>query len=407
MTSRLAFRWTLRLGCAAAIGLAALGCASTDLTPATKSPTGLVLEEDERRIWNRAREEQETLRRARVEYDDPALKAYVNAVAQRVAPAEVRRAGIALDARIIKNPALNAFMYPNGTMYVHTGILARMENEAQLATLLAHEMTHATHRHAVRRFRDIRNKTDFMAGFSVVTLPFGYWGLLANLLGTLGMVASVYGYSQDMEREADAEGFQLMVQAGYDPREAPKLFRHLKLWVEEEDKPEPFFFNTHPRLVERIASYDEIIAKNAQLFSRPEPLRIGEEAFLSHTRRMVLDNAALDLSAGRFLQAQKGCQKVLSLDPENARATFLMGETYRIQNDPQKFAEAIWLYQRAIALDPTYPDPHRGLGTLHYHDRQSAQATAEFQQYLQLAPAAADRVHIQSLIESLQKEVQK
>jgi predicted Zn-dependent protease len=298
-------------------------------------------------------------------------------------------------------------MYPNGTMYVHTGILARMENEAQLATLLAHEMTHATHRHAVRRFRDIRNKTDFMAGFSVVTLPFGYWGLLANLLGTLGMVASVYGYSQDMEREADAEGFQLMVQAGYDPREAPKLFRHLKLWVEEEDKPEPFFFNTHPRLVERIASYDEIIAKNAQLFSRPEPLRIGEEAFLSHTRRMVLDNAALDLSAGRFLQAQKGCQKVLSLDPENARATFLMGETYRIQNDPQKFAEAIWLYQRAIALDPTYPDPHRGLGTLHYHDRQSAQATAEFQQYLQLAPAAADRVHIQSLIESLQKEVQK
>jgi predicted Zn-dependent protease len=198
MTPRSTTGWKVRLGCAVAVGLAAAGCASTALPPATKSPTGLVLEEDERRIWNRAREEQEKLRRAHVEYDDPALKTYVNAVAQQVAPAEVRQAGILLDVRIVKNPALNAFMYPNGTMYVHTGILARMENEAQLATLLGHEMTHATHRHAVRQFRDLRNKTDFMAGFSVVTLPFGYWGLLANLLGSLGMVASVYGYSQDM-----------------------------------------------------------------------------------------------------------------------------------------------------------------------------------------------------------------
>jgi predicted Zn-dependent protease len=407
MTPRSTTGWKVRLGCALVIGLAAAGCASTTLPPATRSPSGLALEEDERRIWNRAGEEQEKLRRAHVEYDDPALKGYVNAVAQRVAPAEVAQAGIALDVRVIKNPALNAFMYPNGTMYVHTGILARMENEAQLATLLAHEMTHATHRHAVRQFRDMRNKADFMAGLSVATLPFGSLGLLANLLGSLGMVAAVYGYSQDLEREADAEGFQLMVRAGYDPREAPKLFRHLKQWVEDEDKPEPFFFNTHPRLAERIASYEDLIARNPQFLSRPEPLRIGEEAFLAHTRRMIFDDALLDLSAGRFLQAQKGFQKVLGLDPENARANFFMAETYRSQNDPKLFAEATWLYQRAIALDPTYADPHKGLGTLHYQARQSAEAAAEFQQYLQLAPVAADRGHIQSLIESLQKEVQK
>jgi predicted Zn-dependent protease len=198
-----------------------------------------------------------------------------------------------------------------------------------------------------------------------------------------------------------------MVRAGYDPREAPKLFRHLKQWVEDEDKPEPFFFNTHPRLAERIASYEDLIARNPQFLSRPEPLRIGEEAFLAHTRRMIFDDALLDLSAGRFLQAQKGFQKVLGLDPENARANFFMAETYRSQNDPKLFAEATWLYQRAIALDPTYADPHKGLGTLHYQARQSAEAAAEFQQYLQLAPVAADRGHIQSLIESLQKEVQK
>ena len=119
MTPRSTSGWMVCLGCAVAIGLAAVGCASTTLTPATKSPTGLVLEEDERRIWNRAGEEQETLRRAHVEYDDRALKAYVNEVAQRVAPAEVPQAGISLDVRIGKNPALNAFMYPNGTIRAH------------------------------------------------------------------------------------------------------------------------------------------------------------------------------------------------------------------------------------------------------------------------------------------------
>ncbi len=396
-----------RRGWMLAACLAAVGCASTALPPVTKSPSGLVLEEDERRIWNRAREEQEKLRRAHVEYDDPGLKAYLNAVAQRLVRDEASQAGFSLDVRIVKNPALNAFIYPTGTMYVHTGILARMENEAQLATLLAHEMTHASHRHAVRQFRDLRNKADILAGFSVVTVPFGSLGMLVHLLGAVGIMASVYGYAQDLEREADLEGFQAMVHAGYEPREAPKLFRHLKQWVEEEEKPEPFFFSTHPRLVERIASYEAIIVQSEPTLRRPEPMRIGEEAYLAHTRRMVLDNAALDLSAGRFLQAQKGFQKVLSLDPENARANFFMGETYRCQNNPKLFPEAIWLYNRAIALDPTYADPHKGLGNLHYQARQFDQAAAAFERYLQLAPDAPDRGHIRTLIQSLQGEVQQ
>jgi peptidoglycan/xylan/chitin deacetylase (PgdA/CDA1 family) len=54
------------------------------------------------------------------------------------------------------------FAFPNGVIYIHTGILARMDNEAQLATLLAHEMTHATHRHLVKQFRDIKIKQLFL-----------------------------------------------------------------------------------------------------------------------------------------------------------------------------------------------------------------------------------------------------
>jgi len=391
------FPWLL------AASLMAAGCATTALPPAGKDPGKLALEEDEGRLWNRAQEEQEQLRRARVEYHDPALRTYLNSVAQRVLPDEARQAGLSVDVHVIKNPSLNAFIYPNGVMYVHTGLLARMENEAQLATLLGHEMTHATHRHLARQFRDIQNKTAFMATLSVAGMPFGAWGMLASVLGQLGTIASVYGYSQDLEREADQEGFQLMVRAGYDPREAPKLFVHLKQWVEEEKKPEPFFFNTHPRLVDRIESYEEILRREGGALARGGPLRIGEEVFLVHTRRLLLDNALLDLQGGRFLQAQRGLEKFVALNPEDAPGHYFLAESYRRQNDPRLHPEAIRLYEGAIALDSAYADPYRGLGTLYYQAGQPSQAAQALERYLELAPTAPDRGYIQGLLEEVRK----
>ncbi|HSD51799.1 MAG TPA: tetratricopeptide repeat protein, partial [Candidatus Methylomirabilis sp.] len=286
---------------------------------------------------------------------------------------------------------------------IHTGLLARMENEAQLATLLGHEMTHATHRHLARQFRDIQNKTAFMATLSVAAMPFGVWGMLASVLGQLGAIASVYGYSQDLEREADQEGFQLMVRAGYDPREAPKLFMHLKQWVEEEKKPEPFFFNTHPRLVERIESYEAILKRDWEASSRRGTLQIGEDVFLVHTRRLVFDNALLDLQGGRFLQAQRGLRKFVALNPEDAPAHYFLAESYRHQNDLKLHPEAIRFYEEAIALDPGYADPFKGLGTLHFQAGQAAQAEAALERYLELAPTAPDRSYIQRLLEEVRK----
>ena len=62
----------------------------------------------------------------------------------------------------------------------------------------------------------------------MATLPFGAYGNLANLLGTVGAMAAVTGYSRELETEADNAGLVLMINAGYDPKEAPKLFIHLK-----------------------------------------------------------------------------------------------------------------------------------------------------------------------------------
>ena len=172
------------------------GCATTSLPPVTKD---FRLEDDERRLWLRSEEEQRVINRSGVIYRGEELEAYLNEIAEKLQPAEVFT-HIPFKVVVVRNPHLNAFIYPNGVLYVHSGILARIDNEAQLATLLAHEMTHATHRHLVKQFRDTKNKTAFLATISVTTAGLG------TLLGSIGTVAAITGYSREHETEADKEG---------------------------------------------------------------------------------------------------------------------------------------------------------------------------------------------------------
>ena len=238
--------------------LGILACATTDLPPVGEMPS-LQLQEDERRLWNRSAEEQKRLNNSNYLYDDPVVVDYLNEVAQYLVPDDIDEKGLSIEVKIIKNPLLNAFAYPNGVIYVHTGILSKMENEAQLATLLGHEMTHVTHRHTVENYRSVKNISAALATVQMASIPFGVYGDLANLLGSVGAMAAVTGYSRELETEADWLGLKLMVAAGYDPQEATKLFEHLKKDIEEQDIKEPFFFGSHPRLQERINNYTQFI----------------------------------------------------------------------------------------------------------------------------------------------------
>ena len=145
------------------------GCRTTSVPPVGEQGPQFTPENDERRLWEQARDEEHKLRDKATLYQDPILEDYLNQVAQRLEPPDVRQQeAIRIRVYAIKDPALNAFTYPTGSIYVHTGLLARLENEAQLGIVLGHEMTHATHRHALEFERSARNK---MIGFSIASLP--------------------------------------------------------------------------------------------------------------------------------------------------------------------------------------------------------------------------------------------
>jgi len=383
----------LLIGVLILMGLAA--CATTHV-PSVGELDSLQLQADEKRIWNRSGEEQRRLNNSTYIYRDPVLSAYVNEVAQNLIPEDLRGKGLSFQVWIIRNPLLNAFAYPNGAIYVHTGLLSKMENEAQLAALLGHEMTHVTHRHAVQNFRSVKNTTAVLATIQMASVPFGAYGGLANVLGSIGAMAAVTGYSRELETEADNEGLLLMVNAGYDPKEAPRLFMHLKQDVEQQEIKEPFFFGSHPRLQERIDNYNQSI----KITYSDSGGTKNSQRFMEIMSPVMLDNVTMDLSMGRFSSAQNGIERFLQLEPQNARAHYLMAELYRQRNDEADREKSIAEYKLSIAYDPSNPDPHKGIGLIFYKQARYPEAKAEFEKYLMLSPDADDAEYIQQYIQT-------
>jgi predicted Zn-dependent protease len=380
------------LGSALLSCLLFVGCATTSLPPVTHE---FKFQEDERRLWLRSEEEQNVINRSGVIYRDEELEAYLNEIARKLQPAEVFT-HIPFKVIVIKNYLLNAFIYPNGVLYVHTGILAKMDNEAQLATLLAHEMTHATHRHLVKRFRDIKNKTAFLSSISVTVGSVGAGiGNLATLIGALGTLGSVTGYSRELETEADMEGIKLMIKAGYDPEEAPKLFTHLKKEIEEEKEKEPFFFGTHPRLQERVENYENFL--KVQDKDKRGGIQ-NSEIFLEKMHKVILINSLLDLKAGRYKIAERGVEKYLAVKPDDPKAYCFLGEIFRQKAERGDLEEAKKHYQKAILIDPSYPDSYKGMGFIHYKQGEKELAEKSLKQYLSLSPQATDRPYIEEYL---------
>jgi tetratricopeptide (TPR) repeat protein len=379
------------------IGILAVGCAATDVQPINESfaPSG-----EEKMLWKQSLEAQEMMDKGDLLYEDTEMVAYLNEVARRLWPDNFARQNhMILDVQIIKDPQLNAFTFPNGKIYVHTGFLARMENEAQLATLLAHEMAHAINRDALASYHDLKNKTAFLNTLGVAAAGFGGYGDLATLAGSLVIVSSIAGYSQGLEAAADRFGLEQMIKAGYDPNEAPKMFSLLQEWLEINDINEPFFFGSHPRLEDRVRSYNFLLATEFKGVS-------GEKKGLTYQEKMkdiILLNSALNIKAGRFKVAEQDIWTYIDRQNESAEAFFLLGEICTQNDDDKDTDKAIEFYNYAVHLDAEFPKPYRELGLIYFKKDNKLEAEKNFSTYLKLAPDALDRGYIEENLKTIRQ----
>jgi predicted Zn-dependent protease len=358
---------------------------------------GFQAEEDERRVWREARELQMRFDRSGLVYEAGIVTAYLNHVAAKLIPEKVKQ-NISFQISLLRHPIPNAFALPHGALYVHTGMLARMENEAQLAAVLSHEISHIIHRHTIQTFRNVKQASAFASTLAVIGAPAGLPGLGVVVLGSVGALAAVSGYSQKLEEEADTEGLRLMVTAGYDPREAIKVFENLKRYVEQEEIREPFFFSTHPRLEERKLSYQRLLDTEYQ--GRTGWQR--KEEFMAKATRAVLENALLEMARGRYSLAQESIERCIAVEAANCNAHFSLAELFRQRGLEEDRERAEKEYQIAIDLEPQFAEPHRGIGLLYYKSGRADLAREHFQKYLQLNPTAKDRAHIEQYLRDIE-----
>lgn len=375
------------------LSAALMACATTNLPPIAAGDQAFQTERDEQKLWQNAEQLESRIGKSRLAYQDPELEAYLSTVMRRLPAGRIHVAGVKPRVRVVLHPLLNAFALPNGAVYVHSGLLVRIQNEAQLAAILGHELTHFTHRHTVKELRSAQNKAAVLRVLQTTLAVTGMLPLaqLTGDVGALWSLAAVRGYSRELETEADEAGLEALVLAGYDPKEAPKVFETFQRERDEQNVPEPFFFGTHPRLQERIANYRRLLDTRYADQAKEAGRLINADDFQGRIGQVLLDNVVLDLDLGRLKTAQAAIAQYLARQPQSPRAHYLLGDLHRRsgQDEPHT-RRALAAYQEAARLDPSFAEAHREIGLLHRAHNRAEQARAALALYLVLKPDAVD-----------------
>jgi len=361
---------------------------------------GYSLAEDEQRMINRADEFIEEFDRSDYLYRDEALERYLNRLAEKLIPQRAKKENIKISIKILRDPVLNAFTFANGRIYIHTGMLATCENEAMLATLMAHEIIHAVNRHAVKTKRSVRNKSAFISTISSFGLP--------GLVVSLGTMSSISGYSKHLEYEADEEGFQVVLKQGYDISQSPKLFEAIGEYLLAEKIKHPFFFSTHPKVKQRIKNFTKFYEAHKDKISADAVTDTRE--FQSFARAILLENILQSLQKGYFKTAEKFITRFIEKYPDDAAGHYQRGELFRQRQDSdnkkeardksQDYSEALKAYEKSIALNVNFAKAYKGKAQILQKQGESNQSKAIYRKYLELDSDAPDRAYIEKFINS-------
>lgn len=400
--------------------------------------------------------EQADLLDARLERDglvlaDESANRYLRRIGLSLIPRGLELERVTWKFRAVRDPQPNAFALPNGSIYVTTGLMTLIDNESQLAAIIAHELTHVMRRHTYVHNRSNRKKfltMNVMAAIGAYA-PGGLVGAVITAVTTVApfiMIATIYGYSRDLEREADLKGIDMMISAEYSPEEMVNVMKLLDKDFEGENV--RLFYNDHPSLDERIKYLSGYLGARADRVTHQMELNRERAAYFRSVEPVMRHDLQLAINAGRARSAVYLAQRLVDFhdDSENL---YWLAESYRtlgprspqltekeLTNSAKKDAakkrvkrtaeeeerdllatpagQENWqkhqqlaeqFYQRALNAENPAPVAHRGLGMLYEKLGRGADAAAAYEKYLELSPSANDRQRIQRRIEVLKEKL--
>ncbi len=189
---------------------------------------------------------------------DPELVSYINRLGNRLLDVS-NDAGEEYHFYLIDNDTINAFAVPGGYIAMHTAILTKAETESELASVVAHEISHVTQDHISRRLENSKYDSWIALGALLAAAAAGGADAAQAALGVsqASILDRRLSYSRDFEAEADSLGIRLLSRAGFDPADMPVFFKRLLDENRINESRAPEFLRSHPLTISRITESAE------------------------------------------------------------------------------------------------------------------------------------------------------
>ncbi len=320
---------------------------------------------------------------------DEAVNRYVSGIGERMG-ALTHRPQMPYSYRVLNANYVNAYTFPGGAMGVTRGILAELDDEAQLAALLGHELGHVNARHAAQRQGQSLVAQAALAGLNMAAQS-SDWGGLMSMGGQIGASALLAGYSREHEREADALGQEYLVKAGYPATGMVRL--HQLLVAEEQAAPSLLqtMFSTHPMSRERR---DAAQAAADARYRISNSLDAGRERFMDSTASLRRIRPTIDackkgetaMAAKQYAGAQTEFQTALARTPRDYASNLRMAQCLQAQGQTAKAASYA---DNAREIYPQEAQAYKLAGVLALQQRDAGRAYQNLDRFDRLLPGDA------------------
>jgi len=370
----------IKAGGMAGLGVALGGCAKNPVTG--RSQFMLVSEEQEIQMDKQASPQQ--LSNDYGPTQDMALNEYVNGIGLNLSD-KSHRPHMPYTYNVVNANYVNAYAFPGGTIACTRGIMLEVDNEAELAALLGHEIGHVNARHTASRMSS-QTVVGTLAGIggAVVGAKYGGgWGALAGGIGGAGAGLLLASYSRDDEREADGLGMEYMTRAQYNPEGMTGLMEMLNTQHQREPSALEVMFSTHPMSSERLANARK--AAKERYYGAKE-YSVYRERYMDNTAELrKLGPAIKDMQKAeklggqkKWVEAEQTMKSALTREPDDYTGLLLMSKLLIAQ---KKYDEALPYAMHAKEVYPEEAQANQVSGVLLVNSKKFSQAYDSFQAY--------------------------
>ena len=330
----------------------------------------------------------------------PELTAYVSEVGQKLAAVAERP--LPYEFVVLNSSVPNAWALPGGKIAVNRGLLTTLENEAELAAVLGHEIVHAAARHGAQaQERGTLLQVGMVAasiGVAMSDVDPGLGNLMVQGAGVGAQLISMR-YGREAELESDHYGMRYLARVGYDPAAAVTLQEKFLALSQQDGRSRGWLeglFASHPPSEERVERNRATAAGlgsggelGAERYARAlAPLRAVQPAYEQH------DQAIAAARKKDFATARRLAQSAAEAVPREARFQQLLGDLAMAEKQP---ARALPYYEKAVSLDPGYFGAYLGGGIAAYEAGDRAKAESWLRQSTELLPTAPAMYYLGSI----------